>query len=114
MEEVGMGSTSSRARDGFDARATMLSVPAIETGIAPMPVFWVYADYEGRWCLRKEGGAIEAEFPSRRAAIIRLRELIEHAPSYRAFIAKADGRMIQEMRNLGRMPQGRPLAGSIG
>jgi hypothetical protein len=80
-------------------RASM-AVPAGEPGPSPAPVFWAYADQEGRWRVRKEGGATEATFGSRAAAVAFLRDLVKSLSSYRLFLEQADGRIVQEAAEL--------------
>ena len=72
------------------------TVPAVDADAGSVPVFWIYVDDGGRWCLRKEGGAAEAAFNSRAAALAFVRDLARTSPSYRLFIETEDGRIIQE------------------
>ena len=74
--------------------AGWLTAMDADTGSAP--VYWIYVDDGGRWCLRKEGGAAEAAFDSRAAALAFVRDLARTSPSYRLFIETEDGRIIQE------------------
>jgi hypothetical protein len=76
--------------------ALQSTVPAVDAGTGSVPVFWIYVDDTGRWCLRKEGGAAEAAFDSRAAALAFVRDLTRYSPSYRLFIETEDGRIIQE------------------
>lgn len=66
---------------------------ASDTGSAP--VFWIYIDDEGQWCLRKEGGPTEASFSSRAAAAAFVQDLAGASP-YVLFIETQDGRVLQE------------------
>jgi hypothetical protein len=59
------------------------------------PLFWIYVDIEGRWCLRKEGGATQAFFGSRADAAAFLQE-VEGDSSYRLFIETQNGKVVLE------------------
>jgi hypothetical protein len=85
------------------ARCLRASVLAVDMGADSMPALWVYADSDGHWSMRKQG--ITRAFASRGAAIAFLRDLIWNLPSYRLFIAKDDGRTVQDLRD-------RPASGS--
>jgi hypothetical protein len=63
---------------------------------APAMTFWVYRDYDGRWCLRQEGGMVEGVFASRADALKYARDEGEQAGAYRVFWEKADGRFVSE------------------
>jgi hypothetical protein len=65
------------------------------------PVLWVFRDYEGRWCVRTEGGETEAVFTGREKALDFAREHGRAAGSYRLFVQLRDGRVTQELFNLG-------------
>jgi len=71
------------------------SAPAACRDAKPVPVFWIYIDDEGRWRLRKEGGATEAAFTSRDAAVAFVKDLAGTLPC-RLFIEAQDGRVLQE------------------
>jgi hypothetical protein len=72
------------------------SIPPADAEAGPAPVFWVYIDDNGRWRLRKEGGAAEASFSSRAAAARFVQDLAGEL-SYRLFIETQDGRIVQEL-----------------
>jgi hypothetical protein len=76
------------------------TVPTVDVGAGSLPVFWIYIDDEGHWCLRKEGGATEATFGSRDAALAFVQDLAGNQP-YRLFIETPDGRVIQEQHGAG-------------
>lgn len=84
-------------------RRLRASVLAVDMGADSMPALWVYADSAGHWSMRKQG--ITRAFASRGAAIAFLRDLIWNLPTYRLFIAKDDGRTVQDLRD-------RPASGS--
>jgi hypothetical protein len=88
---------------GSQSAARIVTVPSLQSTVpaagadaSSVPVFWIYVDDGGRWCLRKEGGAAEAAFDSRAAALAFVRDLARNAPSYRLFIETENGRIIQE------------------
>jgi hypothetical protein len=93
-KEFSMGSQS--ASHIVTAPSLQSTVPTADTDAGSVPVFWIYVDDGGRWCLRKEGGAAEAAFDSRAAALAFVRDLARTSPSYRLFIETEDGRIIQE------------------
>lgn len=64
-------------------------------------VLWVFRDYAGRWCVRMEGGDIEATFVARERALAFARATGEDWGSYRLFFALKDGRIAEEVFNLG-------------
>src|SRR5262245_18232140 len=78
-------------------RRLQASVLAVDMGADSRPALWGYADSEGHWALRKQG--VTQAFASRGAAIAFLRELVWNLPSYRLFIAKDDGRTVQDLRD---------------
>ena len=63
---------------------------------ASAATFWVYRDYDGRWCLRQEGGMVEGIFASRADALKFARDEGERTGAYRVFWEKADGRFVSE------------------
>ena len=63
---------------------------------APAATFWVYRDYDDRWCLRQEGGMVEGIFASRSDALKYVRAEGERSGSYRVFWEKSDGRFVSE------------------
>jgi hypothetical protein len=71
------------------------SAPAACQDTGSVPVFWIYIDDEGCWRVRKEGGAAEAAFGSRDAAIAFVNDLAGTLPC-RLFIEAQDGRVLQE------------------
>lgn len=64
-------------------------------------VLWVFRDYRGRWCVRMEGGVVEAEFLNRNEALTFARVAGRADGSYRLFLELNDGRVTQEFFNLG-------------
>jgi hypothetical protein len=62
-------------------------------------VFWLYADYLGRWCVRQEGELDEHQFPNRAAARTFMQVEAARCSSYHLFIARSDGRFIEEFFN---------------
>jgi hypothetical protein len=95
-KEFSMGSQS--ASRIVAAPSLQSTVPPVDADTGSVPVFWIYVDDGGRWCLRKEGGAAEAAFDSRAAALAFVRDLARTSPSYRLFIETEDGRIVQEPR----------------
>ena len=65
-------------------------------------VIWVFRDYQDQWCVRKEGGEIEASFAGRTDAVELARAIGRAWGSYRLFLELRDGRITQELFNLGR------------
>ena len=61
---------------------------------------WVYRDYEGRWCVRQEGGGFESAFAGRDRALACARAAGRATGSYRLFLQLSDGRVIEESFNL--------------
>src|SRR5262249_20079874 len=59
------------------------------------PLFWIYVDQHGRWCLRREGGRSEACFGSRAEAAAFLQDVEGETP-YRVFIETAHGKVVLE------------------
>ena len=76
-------------------------------GAAMIPVFWIYMDGEGHWCLHKEGGAAEASFNSRAAAIAFVGSFAGTSP-YRLFVETDDRRMVQQHHGAFSIPEGEP------
>jgi hypothetical protein len=64
-----------------------------DTGTGPL--FWIYVDTEGHWCLRREGGATEAFFGSRADAAAFLEDVKGDSP-YRLFIETQYGKVVLE------------------
>jgi hypothetical protein len=62
-------------------------------------VFWLYADYLGRWCVRREGDLDEHQFSSRASARTFMQVEAARCRSYHLFIARGDGRFIEEFFN---------------
>jgi hypothetical protein len=67
-----------------------------------MAVLWVYRDYDGHWRVRQEGSEIEATFDRREDALGFARAAGQAWGSYRLFIQLRDGRVTEELFNLGR------------
>lgn len=65
----------------------------------PRAVLWVYRDYDGRWCVRQEGGRFEAAFTGRDKAVACARAAGHATGSYRLFLMLKDGRVIEEHFN---------------
>ena len=59
------------------------------------PLFWIYVDQQGRWCLRREGCESEACFGSRAEAADFLEDVEGHAP-YRLLIETRNGKVVLE------------------
>jgi hypothetical protein len=59
------------------------------------PLFWIYVDKHGRWCLRKEGDETDAFFGSRAEALAFIRS-VEGGAAYRLFIETDDGKVVLE------------------
>jgi hypothetical protein len=76
------------------------------------PVFWIYIDDEGHWCLRKEGGPTEASFSSRAAAAAFVQHLAGNA-RYVLFIETQDGRVVQEQHGAASSPRGEPQRNTL-
>lgn len=83
---------------------------ASDTGSAP--VFWIYIDDEGQWCLRKEGGPTEASFSSRAAAAAFVQDLAGTSP-YVLFIETQDGRVLQEQHGAASYARGEPRESAV-
>jgi hypothetical protein len=64
-------------------------------------VLWVFRDYDDLWCVRKEGGDIEATFSSREDALAFARRTAAVWGAYRLFIELKDGRVTREIFNPG-------------
>lgn len=62
-------------------------------------VFWLYQDFRGRWCVRREGAAADTEFLTREAARSHIMVEVARCRSYRLFMARRDGRFIVELFN---------------
>jgi len=62
-------------------------------------VFWLYADYLGRWCVRREGDLDDHQFGTRSEARRFMQVEAARCQSYRLFIARSDGRFIEEFFN---------------
>jgi len=71
-------------------------LPIADVDSSPAPVFWIYLDLTGRWCL--QGGAAEASFASRAACFAFARDLAKNS-SYRLFIETEDGRIVQKLHD---------------
>ena len=98
--------TSAPAKMNTDARLPDLldryaaRTPGRERGETAI-VFWVYRDYEGGWWVRKEGGEITLRCVSRKEALTFARTLGERWGAYHLFFVLDDGRIAEEMVNLG-------------
>jgi hypothetical protein len=62
-------------------------------------VFWLYQDFEGKWCVRREGAAGEDQFATRDEARSFVMVEVARCRSYRLFMARRDGRFIVELFN---------------
>ncbi len=78
------------------------TVPGLQWTVSPddsdagsEPLFWIYVDKQGRWCLRKEGDETDAFFGSRAEAIAFIRN-VEGNAAYRLFIETDDGKVVLE------------------
>jgi hypothetical protein len=87
---------------GSQIIAQVVAVPGLQWTVsdddshAPSgPLFWIYVDQQGRWCLRREGGESEAGFGSRAEAVAFLRD-VEGTSPYRVFIETAHGKVVLE------------------
>ncbi|HEY4135010.1 MAG TPA: hypothetical protein VGO34_07325 [Alphaproteobacteria bacterium] len=67
-------------------------------------VLWVFRNSRDQWCVRKEGGEIEASFPSRKDAVGFARKTARTWGYYSLFIALPDGRIARELCSLGSRP----------
>jgi len=65
------------------------------------PLFWIYVDQHGRWCLRREGGETEAYFGSRAEAAAFLEDIEGDSP-YRLLIETRNGKVILEQHGTAR------------
>jgi hypothetical protein len=63
-------------------------------------VLWVFRDLDDRWCARQEGGHTET-FANREKAVSFARQTGQIWGSYRLFLERMDGRVAQELFNLG-------------
>jgi hypothetical protein len=87
---------------GYQAPVQVVTVPGLQWTVSADdsdtgsgPLFWIYVDIEGRWCLRKEGGATGALFGSRAEAAAFLQDMEGDSP-YRLFIETQYGRVVLE------------------
>jgi len=64
-----------------------------------LAVLWVYRDYDGRWCVREEGGSFAAAFSNRERAAACARAAGRAAGSYRLFLQLNAGRVTEELFN---------------
>lgn len=80
-----------------EMRAVRDALGAISAG-SPA-VFWLYTDYLGRWCVRREGDLDVHQFSGRSQARIFMQVEAARCRSYRLFIARSDGRFIEEFFN---------------
>jgi hypothetical protein len=98
-------STSQTGRRGAhdipDVIRSILANPPLLHQEANTVVLWVFRNYEGRWCARKEGSRVEHVFASREEAVATARATGRASGSYRLFFELKDGRMVQEAFNLG-------------
>jgi hypothetical protein len=65
--------------------------------VASPAVFWVYRDYDGAWCVRREGDGEDHQFPDRAAACDFVHVVAARHSAYRLFIARSDGRFSEEL-----------------
>jgi hypothetical protein len=96
---------------GSQAPMRVVTVPGLQwtvseddSGTGSGPLFWIYVDSEGRWCLRKEGGATEAFFGSRADAAAFLRDVEGDSP-YRLFIETQYGKVVLEQHGAPASPR---------
>ena len=87
---------------GSQATVQVVTVPGLQWTVSEDdsdtgsgPLFWIYVDIEGHWCLRKEGGATEAFFGSRADAAAFLQDVEGDSP-YRLFIETQYGKVVLE------------------
>jgi hypothetical protein len=73
-------------------------MPALDAMDGSVPVFWIYIDIGGRWCVRREGGGTESIFASRAVCLAFVRSLGGNLP-YRLFVETENGRMVQELHD---------------
>jgi len=80
----------------------IVTVPGLQWTVSPDgsdagpgPLFWIYVDKEGRWCLRKEGDETDAFFDSRADALAFIRN-VEGNAAYRLFVETDDGKVVVE------------------
>lgn len=90
LREVGLHMDSSVPSAGGSSRADDRDTA----------VLWVFRDYDDRWCVRKEGGDIDAAFCNREEALDFARRAGRGHGSYRLFIELRDGRITQELFRL--------------
>lgn len=74
---------------------------ALRAGGGNTAVLWVFRDHDDRWCVRKEGGDIDAAFRGREEALDFARRAGRGQGSYRLFFQLRDGRITQELFRLG-------------
>ena len=87
---------------GNQAAMRVVTVPGLQWTVSEDlsdtgsgPLFWIYVNIEGRWCLRREGGATEASFGSRADAAAFLQDVEGDSP-YRLFIETQYGKVVLE------------------
>ena len=80
----------------------VVAVPGLQWTVsdddAPVPggpLFWIYVDRQGRWCLRRGGCESEACFESRAEAADFLEDVEGHSP-YRLLVETRNGKVILE------------------
>ena len=87
---------------GNQAAMRVVSVPGLQWTVSEDdldtgsgPLFWIYVNIDGHWCLRREGGATEAFFGSRADAAAFLQDVEGDSP-YRLFIETQYGKVVLE------------------
>ena len=88
---------SAESEEGLEMRAVREALGAVSVG-SPA-IFWLYADYSGRWYVRREGDREEHQFSCRGAARNFMQVEAARCRSYRLFVARSDGRFIEEFFN---------------
>ena len=86
------------------------TVSSDESDVGSGPLFWIYLDKEGRWCLRKEGDETDAFFDSRADALTFIRN-VEANAAYRLFIETDNGKVVLE-QHAALSPSPRELTGN--
>ena len=88
---------SAESEESLEMRAVREALGAVSVGNPA--VFWLYSDYSGKWCVRREGDLEEHQFSNRSAARNFMQVEAARCRSYRLFVARSDGRFIEEFFN---------------
>lgn len=67
----------------------------------PVPVLWVFQDYDERWRFRREGAADDVAFPCRQDAVEAARSFGQLCGAYRLYLQLPHGRFTLELLNIG-------------